>query len=135
MEPQAKEATLAERAAEAAATLLEKHGYRIVERDWKCDEGGFEVVASRDGTLVLAQVAIREGRTADFRDVGAPERREERASAARRYLEERGTADEGARTEVMGVHVLEGQRALIHRWPDEPGGTAGRAARDGGEAR
>ena len=62
MEPQAKEATLAERAAEAAATLLERRGYRIVERDWKCDEGGFDVVASRDGTLVLAQVAVREGR-------------------------------------------------------------------------
>ncbi len=62
MEPQAKEATLGERAAEAAATLLERRGYRIVERDWKCDEGGFDVVASRDGTLVLAQVAVREGR-------------------------------------------------------------------------
>ena len=92
MEPQAKEATLGERAAEAAATLLERRGYRIVERDWKCDEGGFDVVASRDGTLVLAQVAVREGRGADFRDVGAPKRREERASAARRYLEERGVA-------------------------------------------
>ena len=111
MEPQAKEATLAERAAEAAATLLEKHGYRIVERDWKCDEGGFEVVASRDGTLVLAQVAIREGRTADFRDVGAPERREERASAARRYLEERGTAGEAR------AHPPMARRAGRHRGP------------------
>lgn len=135
MDSQGTDAALRKRAADCAAMMLERRGYKIVERDWRCEEGAFDVIASRDGRMVLAQVAAREGNTADFRDVGAPGRREQRASAARRYLDERGADGADARTEVIGVHILSGDRALLHRWADESAAPASRATRDDGPTR
>lgn len=135
MEPQTTDAALLEKAGQVAARLLEKRGYEIVERDWRCEEGGFDVVASRDGAVVLAQVVAREGNLADFRDADSPERKEGRELAARRYLEERGMQGADASTELMGVHMWGADRAIVHRWPDKTEACADRKPRDDGRTR
>lgn len=135
MEPQTTDSALLEKAGQAAARLLEKRGYEIVERGWRCEEGGFDLIASRDGAVMLAQVVAREGNLADFRDADSPERKEGRELAARRYLEERGMKGADACTELIGVHMWGTDRAIVHCWPDKPEACADRKPRDDGRTR
>jgi putative endonuclease len=46
-----------------AASYLEKRGYAILERDWRCQAGEVDVVAEDDGTpvLVLVKTACKLG--------------------------------------------------------------------------
>ena len=42
-----------------AAEFLEKKGYRIVERNWKCRFGELDLVAEGEGFLCFAEVKLR----------------------------------------------------------------------------
>lgn len=42
-----------------AARHLVAAGYRIVERNWRCDGGELDIVAQRGGTLVFVEVKTR----------------------------------------------------------------------------
>ena len=130
VESQSTSASLKEKACEAAARLLEKRGYQIVERDWRCEEGGFDIAATRGNLATLACIVAREGNAADFRGVDAPEQREKRALGAQRFIEERGMGDVDVRTEVIGVHLWGADRAIVHRWQDDRNVIAERKSRD-----
>jgi len=45
-----------------AADYLERKGYQIVERNWKSGHHDLDIVASDDGTLVIAEVKTRRSR-------------------------------------------------------------------------
>ncbi|MCA9940732.1 MAG: YraN family protein [Anaerolineales bacterium] len=45
-----------------AATYLEAHGYRIVQRNWRCARGEIDIVAETGETLVFVEVKTRRGR-------------------------------------------------------------------------
>ena len=49
------------RAKNAAANFLRKRGYEIVERDWRCSEGGADIVAKREGAFVFVDVVSQDG--------------------------------------------------------------------------
>ncbi|MFN8052921.1 MAG: YraN family protein [Acidimicrobiales bacterium] len=42
-----------------AAAWYERHGYRIVERNWRCRDGELDLVATRRGHLVVCEVKTR----------------------------------------------------------------------------
>lgn len=42
-----------------AAAHLVASGYRIVERNWRCDQGELDIVADRDGVLAVVEVKTR----------------------------------------------------------------------------
>ena len=46
------------------AEWYRKHGYEIVERNWRCRQGEIDIIASRDSVLVICEVKTRA--TADF---------------------------------------------------------------------
>jgi Holliday junction resolvase-like predicted endonuclease len=48
------------------AAWYERNGYVIVARNWRCPRGELDVVAWRDGVLVICEVKAR--RNADFGD-------------------------------------------------------------------
>lgn len=42
-----------------AAKWLENHGYRIVERNYRCSQGEIDLIAEKDGYLVFVEVKYR----------------------------------------------------------------------------
>jgi len=44
-----------------AARELERRGYRIVERNWRCPIGEIDLVAEKDGALIFVEVRTRRG--------------------------------------------------------------------------
>lgn len=51
-----------------AVAELERRGYTIHRRNWRCSEGEIDVVAAHDGWLVFVEVRTRRGR-----ELGTPE--------------------------------------------------------------
>ena len=49
---------------ERAARYLRLHGYRIVERNFRCRQGEIDIIARRGGFIVFAEVKLRKN--ADF---------------------------------------------------------------------
>ena len=45
-----------------AAKWLENHGYRIVERNYRCGQGEIDLIAEKDGYLVFVEVKYRSNR-------------------------------------------------------------------------
>ncbi len=41
------------------ARWYERHGYRVVERNWRCSLGELDLVAQRDETIVFCEVKAR----------------------------------------------------------------------------
>ncbi|MDO7905851.1 YraN family protein [Paenibacillus sp. JX-17] len=44
-----------------AALYLEKRGYRILERNWRCRSGELDLIAEADHSLVMIEVRSRTG--------------------------------------------------------------------------
>ncbi len=51
-----------------AAEHLQAHGYEIVARNWRCQQGEIDLVARRDGDYIFVEVKTRRGR-----GMGTPE--------------------------------------------------------------
>jgi putative endonuclease len=102
-------------AGEAAAERhLREHGYRIVERNWRCSFGEIDLVATNENTLVF--VEVKASRT---RGYIAPEwrvhrdKQEKMRSLARYYMKSRAT-DQPCRFDVIVVWWAEGRAVIDH---------------------
>jgi putative endonuclease len=89
-----------------AVRFLEKNGYRILERNFRCRHGEVDVIAEENGTIVFVEV---KARTSDA--FGAPEesvgrRKQERIiRASKEYLFAENLTDHSARFDVVSIEI------------------------------
>ncbi|PDO11222.1 MAG: YraN family protein [Candidatus Reconcilbacillus cellulovorans] len=71
----------------AAGEFLEKLGYRLLERNWRCPEGEIDIVAMDGDILVFVEVRSRTSDRFGTPAESVDERKRRRIrAAARRYL-------------------------------------------------
>lgn len=93
-----------------AARFLERNGYRILERNFRCRSGEIDIIARQGDTLVFVEVKTRAGEA-----FGSPEesvgggKQRRMALAASYYLEKTGCHDTDARFDVVAVELKEGR--------------------------
>jgi len=88
-----------------AARELERRGYRIVERNWRCPAGEMDLVAEQRGVLVFVEVRTRRGSERGTPEESLTTRKQAKLiEVAQAYLEE-GTADLDWRIDVVAVEL------------------------------
>src|SRR5215213_7898324 len=70
-------AQLGQRGEELATQHLQRLGYAIVTRNWRCKQGEIDIIAEKDGALVFVEVRSRSTESTDpaFESVGTHKQR------------------------------------------------------------
>lgn len=97
-----------------AVRYLEAHGYRVLERNWRCRHGEIDVIASRDGQLAFIEVKTR---TSDafghpFEAI-TPMKLRRMHLLARMWCDARPSATGRVRLDVIGILAPAGQAPRI----------------------
>jgi putative endonuclease len=89
---------------QAAVSYLLDHGYRILDRNWRCDGGEIDIVAAERRTFVVCEVKTRSGTRfgTPAEAVGQAKRRRLRRLAAQ-WLSAHGTRFDAVRIDVLGL--------------------------------
>ena len=99
---------------DAAARFLERRGYDIVERNWKCAAGEADIIARDGDAVVFVEVKTRSNieKGMPSEAVGAAKRdRYERIAAL--FLRDYDVVDVPVRFDIMSILTLDSERALI----------------------
>lgn len=105
--------TLGARGESAAALFLRRAGYRILERNFRCEVGEIDIIARHGRTLVFVEVKTRES------DDVLPEQQVNNAKqhhltkAAKIYLTRFGTPQPPARFDIVAILWPPGRQPQI----------------------
>lgn len=103
-----------------AATFLERAGFRIVARNWRChgpEAGELDIVADDAGTCVFVEVRSRTGEEQGYPlEAITPSKRAQVIRIARLYLAAETPAAAGYRFDVVAVTFWDDGRPpdLVH---------------------
>ncbi|MFN8595187.1 MAG: YraN family protein [Anaerolineae bacterium] len=98
-----------------AALRLAARGYVVRERNWRCTEGELDIVAEKDGVLVLVEVRTRRGdRFGTPEESITPTKRAKLLEVAQAYLDEHNAADRDWRIDVVAIEI--GARGEVARF-------------------
>jgi len=95
------------RGEELACRLLERRGYRIVARNWRCPWGEIDIVAREGGAFVFVEVKARRRAASGPGSFGGPAaaltqaKQDRLCRAALLFLQEAGALDAPARFDVV----------------------------------
>lgn len=98
-----------------AAEYLQRHGFTILQRNYRFARAEIDIVAEKDGLLVFVEV-----KTARSLRMGDPitwvtERKQRQiALAAQHYLQTHQIVDRDCRFDVVGVVVRQGEPIITH---------------------
>lgn len=103
------------RGEEAAVRYLQRRGYGILDRNWKCFAGEADIVArDDDGALVFVEVKTRTDTRKGFPAESVTARKRSRyEKIALAYLAEYDEVDIAVRFDVISIMVIASDRALI----------------------
>lgn len=106
-------------AEQAAVELLERSGYRVVARNFRCAWGEVDVVAERGELLCFVEVRMRSSAAwGDPAHTVSWAKQRKVTRAALHYLFERGGSEERmVRFDVVSV-LGRGEKALVEHIPD-----------------
>ena|SRR3989339_541337 len=87
-----------------AASLLEKQGYRILQRNYRFDRGEIDLVALEGGELVFIEVKARHGdRFGSPEEAVTPEKEEQLKKVAEGYLLEHKLDHQACRFDIVSI--------------------------------
>ncbi len=102
--------SIGKRGEDEALRVLKRHGYRILERNYRCRYGEVDIIAEDEGAIVFVEVKTRgSGR------FGTPQQsvdlRKQRhiISASNTYLSHHGVTDRPVRFDVVGIEIRDGR--------------------------
>ncbi|HHX77342.1 MAG TPA: YraN family protein [Firmicutes bacterium] len=98
---------------EAATIYLQRKGYRIITRNYRCSLGELDIIAEKEQVLVLVEVKCRRG--LDFGHPGegiSRSKRQKLLQLASFYLLESGRKDQVCRFDVVAVILDPGTREI-----------------------
>ena len=107
------EMNLGMRGENLAARFLRNLGYKIIQRNFRCDVGEVDIVAKDGGTLVFVEVKTR------VEDDPMPEaqvnkaKRHQATKAARVFLARYGQPQPPARFDVVAIVCPDGEQPVI----------------------
>lgn len=105
---------LGKRGEEAATRYLERRGYNILARNWTCEHGEADIIAQDESALVFVEVKTRAN--CDYgmpEEAVTPEKRNRYERIACAFLREYPGSDIPIRFDVIGLLVVDQNRALI----------------------
>jgi putative endonuclease len=109
---------IGEQGEERACRFLRRHGYRILERNYRCPFGELDIVAVKGKTLVFCEVKARSSGERDMALAAVDGRRQRRmAKAASHYVQSRGDSRRLCRFDVIAL-LKEGPRWTIEHIKD-----------------
>ncbi|MGI5839114.1 MAG: YraN family protein [bacterium] len=89
-----------------AAAALDKAGYTIIERNYRCQYGEVDIIAREGGDLVFIEVKTRRSRTFGHpAEAVGPRKREHLLRVAAHYLQSHSPTEGGCRFDVVAVHL------------------------------
>jgi putative endonuclease len=105
---------LGRRGEDIGAAYLERQGYVILERNWRCSLGELDIVAREGETLAFVEVRARRGdRLGTPEESITPAKQAKLVELAQTYLQETGQTDQDWRIDVLAVEV--GGRGEVKR--------------------
>lgn len=110
----------------AAARLLERRGYRIVEANARCRFGEIDLVAIDAGVIVFVEVkSNRGGRFGAPEEMITPAKQRRLSRLAAWYLQRRGWLGRPARFDVVAVDWDADGAGAVRHYPDAFPATGG----------
>jgi putative endonuclease len=99
-----------------AAEYLQRAGYRILDRNWRCADGEIDIVAAERRTLVVCEVKTRSGtRYGTPLEAITRQKRNRLRRLAVRWVIAHGLLFDEVRVDVIGVlRNAAGELALEH---------------------
>ncbi len=107
---------LSNRAIKAAEKFLERRGYEVIDRNWQNGASEIDLVArDEDGTVVIVDVAAREGAGKGFPHAseGARERMEAAAAQWLASQDDESLVDVRVRFDSVSMVVISEDRAFL----------------------
>jgi putative endonuclease len=102
-----------------AAATLEREGYVVLARNWRCAFGEIDLVARDGAELVFVEVKARRGlRMGSPEEAVTPAKRRKLLASAQTYLAERGEEQRAYRFDVVAIELDDAGRLVavrVHR--------------------
>lgn len=107
-------AQLQDRAKRAAVAFLENRGLEIIETDWSCSYGSFDVVAMDDDILVFTQVKSRKASTSGIpEEAVTPAAIRRYTKMAKLYVKRTNVEHSEVRFDVISIYAFSNTQALL----------------------
>ena len=108
---------LGERGEDAAVAFLERSGFTIVERNWRCQNGEIDIVALDGTVLVLCEVKTRRTVAKGTpEDAVTPAKQRRYGKLAAAYLQASSLENVSVRFDVITLLVIAEDRALLRHF-------------------
>lgn len=112
--PSRSSRSLGELGEDAAACYLQRRGFEIIDRNWRCRFGEADIVAYDDDELVFCEVKTRSGIEYGLpEDAVTPAKRSRYEKIAASYLSEHRLADCTVRFDVIAILVTDGRHGFL----------------------